>query len=69
SLQGNPSPSADWATDKKTGKPFTFIDFARSEARFAKHFDRDGNPSETLMRAQEDRLAGWRLLQELAGLK
>jgi hypothetical protein len=45
-----------------------FISFARSEGRFAKHFDRDGNPSETLLYAQQDRLENWRLLQELAGV-
>jgi hypothetical protein len=31
------------------------------------HFDKDGNPSETLLRAKQDRLENWRLLQELAG--
>jgi pyruvate ferredoxin oxidoreductase beta subunit len=67
SLQGNPNPGGDWAIDPKTHEPFTFIDFARSEARFARHFDRDGNPSAMLRRAQADRLASWHLLQELAG--
>ena len=47
----------------------TFIDFARSEGRFAKHFDKDGNPSETLLMAKQDRLENWHLLQELAGLR
>jgi len=42
--------------------------FARSEGRFAKHFDKDGNASATIRMAQEDRLANWRLLQELAGI-
>ena len=46
----------------------TFIDFARSEGRFAKHFDKDGNPSETLLHAKQDRLENWHLLQELAGV-
>ena len=46
-----------------------FIDFARSEGRFAKHFDKDGNPSETLLRAKQDRLENWHLLQELAGVR
>ena len=45
----------------------TFIDFARSEGRFSKHFDNDGNPSETLLRAKQDRLENWHVLQELAG--
>ena len=47
----------------------TFIDFARSEGRFVKHFDKDGNPSETLLTAKKDRLENWHLLQELAGLR
>jgi len=32
-------------------------------------FDHDGNPSETLLHAKQDRLENWRLLQELAGLR
>ena len=31
-------------------------------------FDKEGNPSELLLTAQEDRLKNWRSLQELAGL-
>jgi hypothetical protein len=46
-----------------------FIEFARSEGRFSKHFDKEGNPSETLLAARQDRLENWRLLQELAGLR
>lgn len=69
SLQGNPNPAADWAADPKTKQPFTFVDFARTEGRFAKQFDGEGNPSETLLRAQADRLANWHLLQELAGMR
>jgi hypothetical protein len=68
SLQGNPAISEDWWTNPKTGEVVDFIDFARSEGRFGKHFDKDGNPSETLLRAKEDRLENWRLLQELAGV-
>ena len=45
-----------------------FIDFCRSEGRFSKHFDKEGNPSETLLRAREDRVENWRVLQELAGI-
>ena len=48
-------------------EPF-HVHFARSEGRFSKHFDRDGNPSETLLRAKQDRLENWHVLQELAGL-
>jgi pyruvate/2-oxoacid:ferredoxin oxidoreductase beta subunit/NAD-dependent dihydropyrimidine dehydrogenase PreA subunit len=69
SLQGNPAMKEDWWTNPKTGEQVDFIDFARSEGRFAKHFDRDGKPSETLLRSKQDRLENWRLLQELAGLR
>jgi len=69
SLQGNPAQKEDWYVVPKTGEVIDFVTFARTEGRFAKQFDRDGNPSETLMRAQADRLANWRLLQELAGLR
>jgi pyruvate ferredoxin oxidoreductase beta subunit len=68
-LQGNPNPGCDWMIDSKTRKAFTFIDFARTEARFSKHFDRDGNPSQMLQRAEADRLASWHLLQEFAGAR
>jgi pyruvate/2-oxoacid:ferredoxin oxidoreductase beta subunit/Pyruvate/2-oxoacid:ferredoxin oxidoreductase delta subunit len=69
SLQGNPSQNDDWCTIRKTGQVIDFIDFARSEGRFAKHFDKEGNPSEALLATQEDRLANWHLLQEMAGLR
>ncbi len=67
-LKGNPSIYDDWYIDPKTKKPVTFIDFARTEGRFAKHFDKDGNPDEVLLAANEDRLKNWRRLQELAGI-
>ena len=69
SLQGNPAMKDDWFTNPKTKETVNFIDFARSEGRFSKHFDRDGNPSETILRANEDRLDNWHVLQELAGLR
>ncbi len=69
SLQGNPAVKDDWYVNPKTKETVNFIDFARSEGRFAKHFDRDGNPSETLQWANQERLENWRLLQELAGLR
>ncbi len=69
SLQGNPAMKDEWWTNPKTEETVDFIDFCRSEGRFAKHFDQDGNPSETLIRAREDRLQNWRQLQELAGLR
>jgi pyruvate/2-oxoacid:ferredoxin oxidoreductase beta subunit/NAD-dependent dihydropyrimidine dehydrogenase PreA subunit len=68
SLQGNPAMKEDWWTDPKTKQVVDFIEFARSEGRFSKHFDRDGNPSQVLLAAKQDRLENWRLLQELAGL-
>jgi pyruvate ferredoxin oxidoreductase beta subunit len=68
SLQGNPAVNDDWWVNPKTGEQVDFIDFARSEGRFAKHFDRDGKPSETLLVAKQDRLENWRILQELAGV-
>lgn len=68
SLQGNPSPKEDWYTNPKTGETFDFYTFARTEGRFAKHFDAEGNPSPELGYAQQDRLENWRQLQELAGI-
>src|SRR5262245_39013191 len=69
SLQGNPAVKDDWFVNPKTKEPVNFIDFARSEGRFSKHFDKDGNPSETLQWANQERLENWHLLQELAGLR
>jgi pyruvate/2-oxoacid:ferredoxin oxidoreductase beta subunit/NAD-dependent dihydropyrimidine dehydrogenase PreA subunit len=69
SLQGNPAQKEDWYTVPKTGELIDFITFARTEGRFAKQFDGDGNPSEVLLRAQADRLANWHILQEMAGLR
>jgi pyruvate/2-oxoacid:ferredoxin oxidoreductase beta subunit len=69
SLVGNPAQKDDWYRHPKTGEPVDFITFARTEGRFAKHFDQDGNPSDVLLRAQADRLANWHRLQELAGLR
>ena len=68
SLQGNPSMKEDWFTNPKTGEQVDFLDFARSEGRFVKHFNAEGNPSETLLRAKQDRLENWHVLQELAGI-
>jgi pyruvate/2-oxoacid:ferredoxin oxidoreductase beta subunit/NAD-dependent dihydropyrimidine dehydrogenase PreA subunit len=69
SLVGNPAQKEDWWTPPKSDKPLTFVDFARSEGRFAKQFDEVGNPSEILLQAQDDRLRNWRTLQELAGAR
>ncbi|MCZ7644406.1 MAG: thiamine pyrophosphate-dependent enzyme [Planctomycetota bacterium] len=69
SLAGNPAMKDDWYVHPKTKEPVDFVYFARTEGRFAKHFDKEGNASETLLRSQADRLKNWRLLQELAGLR
>ncbi len=69
SLVGNPAQKEDWWTPPKSAKPFTFCDFARSEGRFAKQFDKDGLPSGMLLLTQQDRLHNWHMLQELAGLR
>jgi len=71
SLQGNSSLNRDWTVKKVKGveKTTTFIDWARTEARFAKHFDKQGNPSEMLLSSQQERLENWWQLQELAGIK
>jgi pyruvate/2-oxoacid:ferredoxin oxidoreductase beta subunit/NAD-dependent dihydropyrimidine dehydrogenase PreA subunit len=68
SLVGNPSVKEDWYKNPKTGETVDFIDFCRSEGRFGKHFDKEGNPSETLLRSKKDRVENWRVLQELAGI-
>ena len=59
----------DWAKDPKTGAEISFVDFARTEGRFTKQFDKDGNPSAAILASKDDRLKNWRLLQELAGVK
>jgi len=69
SLRGNPNMKEDWLVNRKTGDVTNFIDFARSEGRFEKHFDAEGSPSEVLLASQQDRLMNWHLLQELAGLR
>src|SRR5207302_10422777 len=69
SLQGHPAQYEDWWTNPKAGQQVDFIDFARSEGRFGKHFDKDGNPSPTLLYAKQDRLENWHVLQDLAGVR
>ena len=68
SLVGNPAHKDDWWAPPNCEKPLTFIDFARTEGRFAKQFDSEGNPSGALLQTEQDRLQNWRLLQELAGI-
>jgi pyruvate ferredoxin oxidoreductase beta subunit len=69
SLQGNPSVKEDWFKNSKSGEPLDFIAFARTEGRFARHFDSTGQPDEFLKLARQDRLENWHKLQELAGLR
>ncbi len=69
SLIGNPALNDDWYKVPKTGEVMDFLAFARTERRFAKQFDKDGRPSETLLAARAERLQNWRRLQELAGLR
>jgi len=68
SLQGNPALKADWAT-MPDGTAVDFLSFARTETRFAPHFAADGTPSAEIVATRDERLANWRLLQELAGLR
>ena len=67
SLQGNPDPKTDWST-QPDGTVVDFLAFARTEGRFAPHFAGDGTPSAEIRATQEERLANWRALQELAGI-
>jgi len=67
SLQGNPAVREDW-TRTPDGKPVDFLAFARTEGRFAPHFDADGQPTPEILETQRDRLQAWRTLQELAGV-
>jgi pyruvate/2-oxoacid:ferredoxin oxidoreductase beta subunit len=69
SLQGNPAMKEDWFTEPKSGKPLNFVAFAKTEGRFARHFDAEGNADEALQQAQAGRLENWRRLQELAGMR
>jgi pyruvate ferredoxin oxidoreductase beta subunit len=68
SLQGNPEWKKDWST-LADGTPVDFLTFARTEGRFAPHFAKDGSPTEEIRATQDDRLANWRALQELAGVR
>jgi pyruvate/2-oxoacid:ferredoxin oxidoreductase beta subunit/NAD-dependent dihydropyrimidine dehydrogenase PreA subunit len=67
SLQGNPAPKEDWAS-LPDGTRVDFLTFARTEGRFAPHFAADGSPTVEIQATQQDRLANWRSLQELAGI-
>jgi len=72
SLMGNPSIDRDWAVRKRkdgTTETISFIDWCRTEGRFRKHFDKDGKPTELLLRSQQERRENWWQLQDLAGIK
>ena len=59
SLQGNPALREDWAASPD-GKPIDFLDFARSEGRFAGHFPADGTTTPEIIATKDNRLANWR---------
>jgi pyruvate/2-oxoacid:ferredoxin oxidoreductase beta subunit/Pyruvate/2-oxoacid:ferredoxin oxidoreductase delta subunit len=67
SLQGNPATKDDWSKNPD-GSILDFLAFARTEGRFAGHFAKD-EPTPEILGTQEDRLANWRGLQELAGIR
>jgi pyruvate/2-oxoacid:ferredoxin oxidoreductase beta subunit len=69
SLAGNPALKEDWYVDPRTNQAVDFISFAKTEGRFSRHFDKDGNPDMVIQSAQQERMQNWRRLQELAGLK
>jgi hypothetical protein len=76
SLQGKPSEKTDFFIEPKTNEVYDFIRFARTLPRGRgvslvltnSATDKDGNPSETLIKARQELLANWRTLQELAGI-
>jgi pyruvate/2-oxoacid:ferredoxin oxidoreductase beta subunit/NAD-dependent dihydropyrimidine dehydrogenase PreA subunit len=73
SLMGNPSIDRDWHLIRRpdgTEEMVDFLTWAKTEGRFKKHFDANGNPTtEDIQHAKQDRLLNWRLLQELAGVE
>jgi len=68
SLQGNPAMKEDWSK-APDGTPVDFLAFARTEGRFRQHFGEDGSVTPEIQSTQEDRLAYWHALQELAGIR
>ena len=71
SLKGNPSVNKDWHRKKNDDGEFVevrFRDFAASEGRFRKQF-KGGVPSKAIISAENDRLAFWNRLQDLAGVE
>ena len=68
SLQGNPALRDDWLR-QPDGTPLDFVEFARTEGRFAPHFAADGTASVEIKATADDRLSNWRTLQEMAGIR
>jgi pyruvate/2-oxoacid:ferredoxin oxidoreductase beta subunit/Pyruvate/2-oxoacid:ferredoxin oxidoreductase delta subunit len=68
SLQGNPALRDDWAK-APDGTEIDFLTFARTEGRFAGHFGADPAGTPEIRATRDDRLANWRGLQELAGIR
>ncbi len=68
-LQGNPAPREDWYTPRGDGEALDFIGFAGTETRFAPYFSSEGTALPALVDANENRLAQWRRLQEMAGMR
>jgi pyruvate/2-oxoacid:ferredoxin oxidoreductase beta subunit/ferredoxin len=68
SLQGNPAIKDDWAK-APDGSVNDFLAFARTEGRFAQHFGKDGSLTPEILATQDDRLAYWHTLQEMAGIR
>ena len=67
SLQGNPALRDDWF-HMPDGTEVDFLSFARTEGRFAAHFDAPGKASMEMNVTNNDRLTNWRGLQEMAGI-
>jgi pyruvate ferredoxin oxidoreductase beta subunit len=67
SLQGNPAMREDWAK-APDGSLVDFLAFARTEGRFSGHF-KNGTETPEILATEDDRLANWRSLQELAGIR
>ncbi|MFH1439673.1 MAG: thiamine pyrophosphate-dependent enzyme [Candidatus Woesearchaeota archaeon] len=63
SLDGNPDVNEDWATVK--GELFTFLEFAKKEGRFQKHFAGE-QPTDTILASRDEVLRQWNNLQEKA---
>ena len=68
SLQGNPALREDWYR-QPDGSLVDFVAFARTEGRFAPHFAADDSASSEIQATSAERLANWRILQEMAGIK